>query len=256
MRFRVLGCSGGQVPGHNLSSYVINDRLLIDAGSIAATLDVPAQCKIENILLTHVHLDHVMGLASLAENLFGQTRATVVVWAIPEVIAAIKATFFNNSLWPDFTEITSPGQPVPVVTFEPIKEEVPITVTDVTFTAFRVNHIVPSTAFFIRNAGKTLLHVGDTGPTEKIWVAAKEQSDLCAVVSETSFPNRLQKLADLSKHLTPQDLKVELKKLSRPSIPVLVAHLKPQYRDEIIAELKAIKGYQIRILEDGDVLEF
>lgn len=256
MRFRVLGCSGGQVPGHNLSSYVINDRLLIDAGSIAATLDVKAQCKIQNILLTHVHLDHVMGLASLAENLFGQTHATVKVWAIPDVIAAIKATFFNNSLWPDFTEITSPGQPVPVLTFEPIQEGVPITVADVRFTTVRVNHIVPSTAFFIENTDKTLLHVGDTGPTKKLWRRAKKQRDLCAVVLETSFPNRLQKLADLSKHLTPQDLKAELDKLDRPSIPVLVTHLKPQYRDEIVSEIKAIEGYQLRVLEDGDVLEF
>ena len=256
MRFRVLGCSGGQVPGHNLSSYVINDRLLIDAGSIAATLDVKAQREIENILLTHVHLDHVMGLASLAENLYGQTNATVKVWAIPDVIHAVKATFFNDSLWPDFTEITSPGQPVPVLTFEPILEEVPIAIADVTFTTVRVNHIVPSTGFFIQNNDKTLLHVGDTGPTEKLWATAKEQGNLCAVVLEASFPNRLQKLADLSKHLTPQDLKGELDKLGRPSIPVLVTHLKPQYRDEIISEIGAIKGYQLRILEDGDVLEF
>lgn len=196
-----------------------------------------------------------MGLASLAENLFGQTQATVKVWAIPDVISAIKATFFNNSLWPDFTEITSPGQPVPVLTFEPIREEVPITVADVTFTSVRVNHIVPSTAFFIQNKDKTLLHVGDTGPTEKLWATAKGYQDLCAVVLEASFPNRLQKLADLSKHLTPQNFKMELDKLDRPSIPVLATHMKPQYRDEIVAELQAIKGYQLRILEDGDILD-
>lgn len=256
MRFRVLGCSGGQVPGHNLSSYVINDRLLIDAGSIAATLEVKAQCKIQNILLTHVHLDHVMGLASLAENLYGKTAATVKVWAIPDVISAIKATFFNNSLWPDFTEITSPDQPVPVLTFEPIREDTPITLADVCFTTVRVNHIVPSVAFFIEHGGKQLLHVGDTGPTDKLWAKAQEQNDLCAVVLEASFPNRLQNLADVSRHLTPQNLKAELGKLNRPSIPVLVAHLKPQHREEIIGEIKAIKGYQLRILEDGDVLEF
>jgi ribonuclease BN (tRNA processing enzyme) len=256
MRFRVLGCSGGQVPGHNLSSYVINDRLLIDAGSIATTLDVKAQCKIQNILLTHVHLDHVMGLASLAENLFGKTRVTVKAWAIPDVISAIKATFFNNSLWPDFTNITSPEQPVPVLTFEPIQEGVPITIADVSLTTVRVNHIVPSTAFFIQNKNRTLLHVGDTGPTEKVWETAETRTDMCAIVLEASFPNRLQRLADLSKHLTPQGLEAELGKLNRPLIPVLVAHMKPQYRDEIIKEIKAIKGYQLRILEDGDVVEF
>jgi cAMP phosphodiesterase len=255
MRFRVLGCSGGQIPGHNLSAYILNERLLVDAGSIATTIDVEAQCRIENILLTHVHLDHVVGLAHLAENLFGRTRKTVKIWAVADVITAIKATFFNNSLWPDFTEITSPDQPVPVMTFEPIPEEVRISVADVHLIAVRVNHIVPSTAFFIQNKDKTFLHVGDTGPTEKVWKVAKKYSDLCAIVLECSFPNRLQPLADLSGHLTPQTLKTELDKLNRPSIPVFVTHMKPQYREEIMREIQAINGYQLRVLEDGDVLE-
>lgn len=256
MRFRVLGCSGGQVPGHNLSCYSLNERLLIDAGSIAMTLDVKAQCSIENILLTHVHLDHVVGLASLAENLFGKTPETVKVWAIKDVIKAIKATFFNNSLWPDFSTITSAEQPAPVLTFKTVPEEKAITIGGIEITAVRVNHIVPSTAFFIRNDDKTLLHVGDTGPTEKIWQAAKKHRELCAIVLETSFPNRLQRLANLSKHLTPKSLKRELDKFARPSVPVLVTHLKPQYREEIIKELGAIAKYELRILEDGDVFEF
>jgi len=60
MKFRVLGCSGGQVPGHNLSSFLIDDSLLIDAGSATAALSLRAQQKITDILVTHTHLDHVM----------------------------------------------------------------------------------------------------------------------------------------------------------------------------------------------------
>src|SRR5437762_10899953 len=70
MQFRVLGCSGGQVPGQQLSSYLINESLLIDAGSTTAVLNLKAQSKIKNALVTHAHLDHVMSLATLADNLF------------------------------------------------------------------------------------------------------------------------------------------------------------------------------------------
>ena len=46
MKFRVLGCSGGQIPGHNLSSFLVNDSLLIDAGSATSVLRLKAQQKI------------------------------------------------------------------------------------------------------------------------------------------------------------------------------------------------------------------
>ncbi|HEY1373408.1 MAG TPA: MBL fold metallo-hydrolase, partial [Candidatus Binatia bacterium] len=67
MQFRVLGCSGGQVPGQQLSSYLVNEDLLIDAGSTTAVLSLKAQTKIRNVLITHAHLDHVMSLATLAD---------------------------------------------------------------------------------------------------------------------------------------------------------------------------------------------
>ena len=126
MKFRVLGCSGGQVPGKNLSSYLVNDSLLIDSGSVTSVLDLRAQQQIRNILITHVHLDHVMGLATMADNLFGNCKSTVHVWGIDEVIAAIKSSFFNDTVWPDFTQITGDDQPWPVMTFHSLAGEDPM----------------------------------------------------------------------------------------------------------------------------------
>ncbi len=254
MKFRVLGCSGGQIPGHHLSSYLVNDSLLIDAGSATSALSLKAQQKITNILITHVHLDHVMGLAMMADNLHGNCRAAINIWAIAEVISALKSSFFNDTIWPDFTQITSETQSWPVVSFHNMPEEEPIPIGNSTVTAVRVNHTVPSVAFFIDNDKKTLLHVGDTGPTEKVWSIARRKKNLCAVVLEASFPNRLQEIADMSRHLTPQTLAQEAEKLRRPSVPILVTHLKPQYRKEIIAELKRLKGYRLRILKQGELV--
>ena len=251
MKFRVLGCSGGQIPGRHLSSYLVNDSLLIDAGSTTAVLSLKAQQKIKNILITHAHLDHVMSLATMADNLFGTCEATINVWGIQEVIAGLHASFFNDTLWPDFTRITGDSQSWPVLSLHDLSEQEPMPIGNLTVTAVRVNHIVPSTAFFIEDHKKTLLHVGDTGPTEEVWSMARRKKNLCAVVLEASFPNGLQETADLSHHLTPQTLAREAEKLGRPSVPIFVTHLKPQFRAEIIAELKKLKGFRIRILKQG-----
>jgi len=151
--------------------------------------------------------------------------------------------------------MTGDMQPRPVVTFHSMPEEEPMPIGDSIVTMLRVNHVVPSTAFLIENNKKTLLHVGDTAPTERVWSVARSKRNLSAVVLEASFPNRLQELADVSRHLTPQTLAKEVEKLGNPSVPILVTHLKPQYREEIIKELKKIKGHRLKILKEGDLLQ-
>jgi ribonuclease BN (tRNA processing enzyme) len=253
MHFRVLGGSGGEMPGRHLSSYLLDDALLIDAGSTTAVLGLRAQQKIKNILITHAHLDHVMSLATLSDNLFGIAE-TIHVWGLPEVVAGLRTSFFNDTLWPDFTRITADSQSAPILSLHEIAEETAVTIGGFEVTAVRVNHAVTSTAFFIENRKAGLLHVGDTGPTEKVWALARTKKNLRAVVLEASFPNRLQEVADLSQHLTPLTLAGEAAKLGRPSVPIFVTHLKPQYREEIIGELKKLKGLRLKILKEGQTL--
>ena len=251
MKFRVLGCSGGQVPGQQLSSYLVNEDLLIDAGSTTAVLNLKAQSKIKNVLVTHAHLDHVMSLATLADNLFG-IDGVIRVWGLQDVLAGLRASFFNDTLWPDFTRITGDGQSSPVLSFRPMTPGKTAAIDGLKVTAIPVHHAVTSTAFFVENQHAVLLHVGDTGPTERIWEMARKKKKLRAVVLEASFPNRLQEIADLSQHLTPRTLAAEAGKLGRPSVPIFVTHLKPQYRSEIIEEIKKIKGFPAKILKQGD----
>ncbi len=44
---------------------------------VTHALDVRAQQKIKNFLITHAHLDHVVGWATMADNLFGQCKTTI-----------------------------------------------------------------------------------------------------------------------------------------------------------------------------------
>src|SRR2546426_3482093 len=69
MKLRVLGAFGGEGLGHRPTAFLINDRTLIDAGTVSSALTVPEQLSIEHALISHSHLDHVAGLVYLSETL-------------------------------------------------------------------------------------------------------------------------------------------------------------------------------------------
>jgi len=115
---------------------------------------------------------------------------------------------------------------------------------------------VPTVAFLVETKNSALLHIGDTGPTKNVWSFARKHGNFSALVIEASFPNRLQEVADVSGHLTPQTLLHELDKLAMKSPQILITHLKPEFRQEVIRELRRLKGHRLRILRDGDVLQF
>ena len=254
MKFRVLGSSGGQLPGYNLSSFLIDDSLLIDAGSTTAALTLAAQQKIRDILVTHIHLDHVMALGTLSDNLYGKCKVPINIWSVRRVIDGLAKSFFNNKVWPDFTRITGPTQRVPVLRLRRLREGKAIKIGGYSITAIGVGHVVPTVAFLVESKNNALLHVGDTGPTNKVWSFARKHRNIGALVIEASFPNRLQDVADVSGHLTPQTLAQELDKLAMNSPQILVTHLKPAFRQEVIRDLRKLKGYRLRVLRDGDVL--
>lgn len=253
MKFHVLGCSGGEAPGFHLSSFLVEERLLIDTGAVTSVLPLAAQVRIDHILLTHSHLDHAGGLATLADNVFGARRDPVTVHAIAPTLDGVQRHLMNDILWPDFAKIPSSAQPT--MQFRPIPEGEPFELEGFTITAVRVNHPVECVGYFVEDGDGTVLHVGDTGPTDEIWRWARTVPRLRALTVETSFPNRLQEIADLSGHLTPRTLEQELAKLGC-HVPVYVYHIKPQFRDEILAELAGMTNPAPRILEEGRVYTF
>ena len=156
LKFRVLGCSGGQLPGYNLSSFLIDDSLLIDAGSTTAALTLAAQQKIRDILVTHIHLDHVMALGTLADNLYGKCKVPINVWSVRRVIDGLAKSFFNNQVWPDFTRITGPTQRVPVLRLLSLREGKVTTIGGHFITAIGVGHVVPTVAFLVESKNRHL----------------------------------------------------------------------------------------------------
>src|SRR5919108_340880 len=247
MKIRVLGDYGAEGLGQRPTSFLVNDRILIDAGTVGGALPVSEQRLIEHALISHSHLDHVAGLAFLTESLaFSESRATpLTVASLEPVVNALRQGVFNNIAWPDFAQIPAEA---PVMKYRTLVEEAEQRVGDTWITPVAVNHAVPTSGFIVHDGATGFLFSGDTGPTDALWKAARGLRGLRAAFVECAFPNRMAELAGVARHLTPDLLCRELDKLPA-GIPLWVYHVKPQFYDEIAAELSRVDAARISIVE-------
>ncbi len=253
MKIKVLGCSAVELPNANLTSFLVDERLLLDAGTIGTVLDDDQQRKIKHVLITHAHLDHIKDLPFLADNIsINRKSQHVTVISIPPVIEALKQNLFNNVIWPDFTRIPTPDNPI--IRLKNISPGKTFTIDGYNITACRVNHSVPAVAYLLEDRkGKRLLYTGDTGPNSAIW---KSQFDkLNALIIEVSLPNRFGTMALETGHLTPKLLALELEKLKYMPDMVFITHCKPGYRKKIKEELQGLNNINFKILKDGTHFE-
>ncbi len=253
MKLRILGASGAEFPGSRLPAFLIDDVLLLDAGTVGSVLTAKEQWKIRNILLTHAHLDHIKGLPFLADNIVITDKGhSVNIYSIPPVLRSLKQNIFNWKVWPDFTVIPDPENAV--LKLQSIRARKSFKVGSYRITAYRVKHTVPAVGYLVEDeAGSSLLYTGDMGPTSKIWNAVTP-SVQCAIV-EASFPNSMEYMAILTGHLTPKLLKEELKHMKSLPKRILVTHPKPQHRSIIKRELRELGIKNIKVLSDDEEYE-
>ncbi|WP_243438915.1 3',5'-cyclic-nucleotide phosphodiesterase [Fundidesulfovibrio soli] len=260
MKLRVLGCSGSDLPGHHLTSFLVNGHILLDAGSVTSSLSLEEQVRITDIFVTHPHLDHIKDILFLADNLIEfvaqHNHPPVNLRAMPEVLDAISTHLLNDTIWPDFTVIPANS---PVLSYAPMSPGVPVVVGGLTVTACPVNHAKHASGFIIHGPGEdeAFAYTGDTGPSDGWWAfLAALQRPVKNIVTEASFPNHLEDLARISKHLTPRMLRAELAKL--PYKPkVFIYHMKAPFSEQIQEELHlALDGYSFHLMREEDSFEF
>lgn len=223
-----------------MSGFLLDETVLIDAGTISLVLDTKEQSKIEHVLISHPHLDHIAALPHMAVNVFANDSNPVYIYGLKTTLEALNKHILNNLIWPDFTKINRPNGKA-VFELCKLEEGEESRIGEYNVRPIKVNHPVPTCGFIITHAGKSLAYSGDTGATEEFWEAVSDAPNLRAVLVEVSFPNRLQKLAEITGHLTPEMLRQELKKVRRKlTVPVVAFHVKPEYEKEIRKELKEL----------------
>jgi cAMP phosphodiesterase len=250
VKIRVLGAYGGAMPGCAPCGFLIDDTVLLEAGSACSVLSLEEQQRIRYVVVSHVHLEHVQTLAYLADNVFEpEGRDPVRVVALPEVIEDVRRHFFNDRIWPDFTRLPDPARPV--IEYLAAKEGQAVAMGDMEVRAIAVDHTVAGSGFLIASGATAFVFSGDTHHTDRLWAAARGEPRLKAAFIEVSLPDEMADLAARTRHLSPRQFAEEFRKLGRPDLPVYAYHMKPRYQERIRAQLEALGLARLTVLEDG-----
>lgn len=234
-----------------LTCFLIDDCVAVDAGSIAIALTDEQRPKVKDIIVTHPHLDHIASLPIFIDDLYPTLKEPVRVHATQEVIELLERDVFNWNVYPRFSDLKNDYGPV--MQYVPIPLGTPFTVAHLSVIAVPVNHIVPTVGLVVSDGQRSVAFSSDTAETEEFWRVVNEMKGLDALLIEASFPDRMSKLAEVSRHFTPASLLEELKKLNHNGMDIMAVHLKPTYREEIIAELIALNIPNLSVMEPGKI---
>jgi cAMP phosphodiesterase len=245
----IPSATGGGAGGQFLTTYLVNDTLAVDAGSVGLLRPVEAQARVRHVVVTHAHIDHVASLPVFLDNIYDGAADCVTVHATAPVLDSLRQDVFNERVWPDFVGRSPPQAPfVRLSLLEPGR---PVVLGDLRVTPVPVNHVVPTVGVLIDDGSSAALFPSDTAPTDAVWEAANATPHLKAVFLEASFPEEMAGLAAVAKHLTPRLFAGELAKLRRPA-DVYAVHIKPRYYGQVVAELRALALPGVRIAELGE----
>ncbi len=254
MRVKVLGCSGGIGAGLRTTAILIDDDILIDAGTGIGDLSLPELRRIRHVFLTHSHLDHTAGLPLFTDSIFDTLMMRELqVYGRVETLRAIQDHIFNDVMWPDFSMI--PSKENPALRYNEIAPGDVIEFDNVALRAVNVHHSVPAVGYLIEANNKVIAFSGDTMTNQTLWPVLNDCDRLEALVIEVSFPDSQEELATMSGHYCPRTLAEDLGKLSHDP-EIWVTAMKPGGEDIIFAEvLQALRGRKVQRLRRGDCFE-
>jgi ribonuclease BN (tRNA processing enzyme) len=255
-RLRVLGCAGG-IGGRDLrtTAFLLDDDVLIDAGTGVQELSSDALASIDHVFVTHAHLDHICSIPLMADAIGARRKTPITVHALEATIESLQAHIFNWHIWPDFTALPSPE--APVIRFSPIEVGKSVVLGSRVITALPAHHVVPAVGYRIDGAGgRTLVYTGDTGPNPALWREVNKISHLQAIIIETAFGNDEADLAQRSLHLCPCTLALELSHLKLKA-QVFITHFKPGEATQVMTEVaNEAASWTPAALQHGQEFEF
>jgi cAMP phosphodiesterase len=234
----------------HLLTLMIDDLVAVDAGCLALSCSRLQREQVRDVVLTHVHLDHVAGLPLYIDDLFSQLTSPIRLHATKEMIEILERDLFNWAIYPRFSELANANGPV--LQYVPFERGHAFEVKHLSFRSIPVNHKVSANGYIVDDGSGAVAITGDTAETEEFWRECNGTDGLKAVLVECAFPDRLSELAVVSNHLSPNRLAAELAKLN-VSVPVYVINIKPAYREQVVKELDDLSLPGVEIMDVGRV---
>lgn len=254
MKLRVLGCSGGIGGELRTTSLLLDHDTLIDAGTGVGDLSINELAQIDHVFVTHSHMDHVASIPFIVDTVGWMRDRPLTVHTTRETLAILREHLFNWKLWPDFSRIPDPSNPV--MRFETVAVGSAVTLSGRTITPLPANHVVPAVGFQLDSGKGSLVFTGDTTTNDALWPIVNAIANLKYLIIETALSDRERALAQASKHLCPGLLAEELAKLTLAP-DIYITHLKPRESELIMQQIAvAVKDRKPRMLHNNHVFEF
>ena len=236
-----------------LASYMVNDSVVIDAGSVGFVSPLEIQKKVEHVFLSHSHIDHLASLPIFVDNVYVPGSECPTIYAGAETLDCVKKHIFNDTIWPDMIRLSA--EETPFLKLSELSAEQSVTIGNLTVTPVALNHVVPTFGFVLDDGEAAVAIVSDTNPTDRIWEVINANDRIKAVLLESSFPNSFEWLAEKAMHLTPNLFKVELDKLKH-DVPIIAIHIKIAFEPTVREEIESLGLPNVQIGEPGRTYEF
>lgn len=254
MKLRILGCSGGIGGSAQTTAMLLDDDVLIDAGTGVGRLSLAELVKIDHIFVTHAHLDHVAFIPFLVDTVGSIRTKPITIHAIQATLDILQENLFNWQIWPDFTKI--PDNSSPYMRYEALSLNYTSDLNGRKITPLPANHVVPAVGYQLDSGWASLVFTGDTTTNDALWTAVNKIENLKYLIIESAFCNQKRDIAIRSKHLCPSLLAEELEKLEQAA-EIFITHLKPSEADVTMREIQQCIGrYSPHRLENDQLFEF
>lgn len=254
MKLRILGCSGGIGGNARTTSMLLDNDVLIDAGTGVGELSLTELTMIDHVFVTHSHLDHIACIPFLVDSAGFMRDRPLTVHATAATLEIIKQHIFNWKIWPDFTQI--PDERQPFMRYNTIQLGQTVELDERKITVLPANHVVPAVGFQIDSGTTSLVFSGDTTTNDALWEVVNHIANLRYLIIETAFCNAEKELAVRSKHLCPSMLAEELLKL-KLNPEIYITHLKPGEVELTMQEIgECVNGFTPMMLQNGQTFQF
>jgi cAMP phosphodiesterase len=243
---RILGAHLTEVKGARLTSLLIDGVLALDAGGITSALSLPEQKRIETVLLTHHHFDHIRDLVTLAANNGYYWRKQLAVCAPRYTLDIVTASLLDGKIYTNFLE--HPSKENPTVVLEAIEPYRRKTIAGHDVLAVPVKHSVPAvgyqvTSLDIQHSNELragLFYTGDTtAGISDCWQYVSPQ----LLITEVAGPNKYEDWLRNAGHFCPRFLREELIQFRRLKgyLPrVIIVHIGNLYEQDIKEEVAQV----------------